>query len=258
MNSSAFTALDYDVSYIYTDADIVGAESNMLSLRWDGVWMRSFDAVIAPSNNLLTSLGYKVIPSNMDWMGGGSSALPITLKSFEVTSIGNIAKIDWVTASEFNSDYFTVERSRDGLNFNILATITGAGSTSSETSYSLIDDQPLDGTSYYRLTQTDFDGTSETFNIVALNRINTTIDFTVHPNPSNGRDITLSFNNAGNDEVLVVLYNIMGEQVYSKIAVLDNGSAVIAIDSEKKLAPGVYLIIGSSDEAIYQKKLIVQ
>ena len=69
----------------------------------------------------------------------------------------------WETASEINNDYFLIERSWDGISYESLGQIKGSGTTTLPHKYSLTDDAPLLGTSYYRLTQVDFNGENETF-----------------------------------------------------------------------------------------------
>jgi hypothetical protein len=67
-------------------------------------------------------------------------------------------KLDWATASELHNDYFTVERSMDGLNWENIIQIAGAGTSTNRNDYSEVDTRPIEGLSYYRLKQTDFDG----------------------------------------------------------------------------------------------------
>ncbi len=66
----------------------------------------------------------------------------------------------WETASEINNDYFTLERAGEDLNFDEVARQNGTGTTKEPQAYSAIDPYPYAGMSYYRLKQTDFDGTS--------------------------------------------------------------------------------------------------
>ncbi|GAB3857274.1 hypothetical protein GCM10028822_30700 [Hymenobacter terrigena] len=87
--------------------------------------------------------------------------LPVELILFTatVTSRQGVA-LYWVTASEKNSKEFVIERSADSKTFDALRTVAAAGNTQSRTTYDLTDEQPLFGTSYYRLRQVDADGTT--------------------------------------------------------------------------------------------------
>jgi hypothetical protein len=100
--------------------------------------------------------------------GLNCTPLPIELLSFTVESIDNENVINWVTASEINNDYFTVENSNDGYNWKILSKIDGGGTNTSGNMYEYIDGNYSRTVNYYRLKQTDFDGASEYFNIVAI------------------------------------------------------------------------------------------
>jgi hypothetical protein len=103
------------------------------------------------------------LPLSFNPYSAGNSPLPVALKSFEVIENNENALLMWETASEINNDYFLIERSWDGISFEILGRIKGSGTTTVPHRYSLTDDAPLPGISYYRLTQIDFNGEKETF-----------------------------------------------------------------------------------------------
>ena len=95
------------------------------------------------------------------------SSLPIDLISFNGEVFGGdihpLVVIDWSVASQVNNDYYEVQRSIDVEQWYTIETVTGAGNSNTQMSYSIIDDNPLSGISYYRLKQTDYDGQTETF-----------------------------------------------------------------------------------------------
>ncbi|MBI2268820.1 MAG: hypothetical protein HYU69_00520 [Bacteroidetes bacterium] len=84
--------------------------------------------------------------------------LPIELLGFTAVSEKSFVKLNWSTATETNNDYFTVERSGNGSNYDLVQTIKGAGNNTTKLEYELIDSKPLKGINYYRLKQTDYDG----------------------------------------------------------------------------------------------------
>ncbi len=94
--------------------------------------------------------------------------LPIELLSFTGTAQDDRIRLDWSTATETNNDYFTVLKSYDLLTWNVVETTSGAGTSVSTQSYSLVDRFPMIGTNYYKLLQTDFDGRSEEFPVIAV------------------------------------------------------------------------------------------
>ncbi|MBK9637551.1 MAG: T9SS type A sorting domain-containing protein [Bacteroidetes bacterium] len=103
------------------------------------------------------------LPLSFNPYSAGSSPLPVVLKSFAVEENNEKALLIWETASEINNDYFILERSWDGNNFEFLGQVKGSGTTTMPNKYSFTDDSPLLGISYYRLTQIDFNGEKEIF-----------------------------------------------------------------------------------------------
>jgi hypothetical protein len=122
------------------------------------------------------------------------SPLPVMLIYFkhEVNSKNEVI-LTWSTASEKNNDYFTVERSADNHGFKEIGRVKGSGTTSQTKVYTLVDKQPLNGTSFYRLKQTDINGSYELFAAieVKVNR-NNQAGLTVFPNPFSN-EFTVSF-----------------------------------------------------------------
>ena len=97
--------------------------------------------------------------------------LPVSLLEFDGHNDNNVNILHWKTASEINNDYFTLSRSRGGKNWTVIATVPGSGNSTSEVSYEYIDDSYINGINYYRLSQTDFNGASDTFDIVSINTL---------------------------------------------------------------------------------------
>jgi hypothetical protein len=187
--------------------------------------------------------------------------LPIELLNFSAT-LGKENEVDlkWSTASETNNNFFEVEQSSTGKDFKKVGTVKGAGNSSSVLHYNMLDPNPTQGTSYYRLKQVDFNGNYTYFAPVAVNLKNDD-DFTVFPNPST-RDLPTFMRYKSSDageEILVVLLDETGREVYSKVEIIDQtGENLIAVDGMSKLHPGLYFISASSSQAIYRRKLIIR
>jgi hypothetical protein len=100
-------------------------------------------------------------------------ALPIELVSFEGYNKNSNNNLIWSTSSEQNNDYFTIERSVNGINWVIVNTIKGNGNSTSTIEYSLVDNSYDNVINYYQLKQTDYDGKFELFEkmVVIDNRI---------------------------------------------------------------------------------------
>jgi len=96
--------------------------------------------------------------------------LPIELEDFGGYNKGNVNHLYWVTATEINNDYFTIERSKEGDIWYEIAIIPGGGNLNTPSLYEFDDYSYEDGLNYYRLTQTDFNGAFETFEMIAINK----------------------------------------------------------------------------------------
>lgn len=99
-----------------------------------------------------------------------SNGLPIELILFEVSALENFNLIEWTTASEVNNEYFILEKSLSGMDFASIGRLSGAGWSSSNINYSILDTNPTAGISYYRLIQNDFDGNFEISDMISISR----------------------------------------------------------------------------------------
>ncbi len=97
-----------------------------------------------------------------------SNPLPVELISFNGINLGNKNELKWTTAAETDNDYFVIQRSADGNNFESLKEIPGAGNSTSRVDYSFIDTNPFEGINYYRLKQVDFSGNYRYSEIITL------------------------------------------------------------------------------------------
>lgn len=116
-----------------------------------------------------------------------SSPLPIELLRFEAGLMANRVELFWETATEKNNDYFQIERSADAELWENIGQVNGAGNSLNRKQYHFIDAQPLIGTSYYRLKQVDFDGSSSrsAMRSVQFEGIQDQ-ELNVYPNPTQG------------------------------------------------------------------------
>jgi len=83
------------------------------------------------------------------------------------------------------------------------------------------------------------------------------LDMVVVPNPSLGK-MNVTIRGGHGKEVLVVVQDLLGRTHYSKVIFPDNSEYQLAVDPSDKLDPGVYLIVGSSDNRLYKKKVVIQ
>lgn len=186
--------------------------------------------------------------------------LPIELLSFTANCNNQTIILKWTTASETNNDFFTLERTADGVSYEGIATIKGAGNSTATINYSFTDTNPYNEISYYRLKQTDYDGEFKYSQIIAVEKNcgNPDFSFDIFPNPSDGTELNIIINTEENQEVVIVVYDILGQEIYSKLIITEQkGNNVYSIDLFHNLSPGMYMINATSNQKIISKKLIV-
>lgn len=186
-----------------------------------------------------------------------STPLPIELISFDALQNKNTVDLNWTTASEINNDYFTIERSPDAINWDEIATVNGAGNSTSTINYSETDNAPLNGINYYRLKQTNYDGASTYSQTVAVNFKNNDETIEVYPNPNDGKLININLKQFNNKKVSLIIHDITGKALFSETINNSNGQ-YFSIQLDEKLAKGSYIIIISSENEKVSKKLIVE
>lgn len=166
------------------------------------------------------------------------AVLPIELLSFEAIAVGRSIDLEWATASETNNEFFTIERSNDGQTWEEIAYIDGAGNSSNQIDYSWTDNTPLNGVSYYRLKQTDFDGEFSYSEIAAV-ELNGKNEIKVYPNPAKS-SVTISFDKHKNIDEVLFLDNV-GRNVSSRVTILSQSENSYLIDISG-LPTGFYFV----------------
>lgn len=177
-----------------------------------------------------------------------SVVLPIELVEFKADLKNNVVELTWVTATEINNDRFVIERSQNGIDFESVLTIVGAGNSNEFKKYNLFDEKPIQGLSYYRLKQIDYDGS---FSYSDLQSVDVTmnVDFNIFPNPSED----------GKYEIVTNTNELSEIKIYSA-----TGQLILHINSkdEKTLIniqnfeQGVYFLTIITAGGTFTKKLI--
>jgi hypothetical protein len=203
-----------------------------ITYNGETLWDSGMESIVSYSS--LDQYGYNKV-----------ELLPVELAYFRAKMENNKAVIEWATASEMDNDYFTVERSADGSSFESIATIPGAGNSHSLLTYTYTDASPLAGTSYYRLTQTDFDQKFEIFKPIsvayeakATNMLNLQ---SVGPNPFSS-SFRVQFDLGTDGPVELRLMNMQGQLVATETIDGYAGSNHYEFQDNRGLMTGTYLL----------------
>ena len=194
---------------------------------------------------------------SMDSMVMVMAALPVELIAFEGYEEGPSIILKWRTDSESNNSHFVIEKSVDGIRFEVLGEIEGYGDGNSVVpqSYSYTDKNPINGINYYRLKQIDFDGNYEYFSVISVESTKEVKGTMVFPNPAKYK-VTVQTEIELIGETIVEITDSYGQLVQNNIISSDKlNSFDVPVH---QLQGGVYyLTIVSNNEKIYTKRIIV-
>jgi len=205
---------------------------------------------------------YSVASFSEFWMSGTNnvSPLPIVLQSFTASCDKGMVRLDWVTATEINNEQFTIHRSADLMEWEEVLSQSGAGNSNTPLAYTGVDERPLNGLSYYRLTQRDYDGTTESFEPISVTCYTdgSGNSMLVFPNPADDRftvsvTVTEAINNAG-----IEIMDMSGKRVMLRNVNLVKGTNEFTFE-RSGMNPGTYFIkLGSETLHITAIKLVVK
>jgi hypothetical protein len=169
--------------------------------------------------------------------------LPVTLISLSGRKVTDGNRLEWVTASEFNSDKFLVEKSLDGTSFENIGQVTAAGISNNITPYQYLDTKPINGNNYYRLKMIDRDATFRYSNIVLLSNGNNIAGSKLYPNPTVlGRQVLLQLEGIARGAVTISISGINGQIIKSFRATSTDGTLQMNIPATG-INSGSYLVI---------------
>ncbi|MDD2636266.1 MAG: T9SS type A sorting domain-containing protein [Bacteroidales bacterium] len=221
-----------------------GANYRVMCIPYDS----DYGTDISPTDACYAKISY--YPS----LSEGEIITPVKLIDFGSICENNKLFIFWSTASETNSDYFVVQESCDAKIFEDVAIIKGAGNTNVEQNYQ-IEIDITNAKTYYRLKQVDFDGNSETFNIIHVdcgNDVNSQI--TAYPNPFDGKILYLNSTSTLINSVINI-YDALGRLVYQTKCDEINSHVELKIDT--KLDPGAYYLEINSENEIKKRISVI-
>lgn len=166
-----------------------------------------------------------------------ASPLPIELISFTAAPVNNKQVLcKWITASEINNDYFTVQRSKNGTEFENIGTVDGAGNSTTVLNYSFSDEHPYSGLSYYRLKQTDFNNDFSFSKIVSV-KISDGRSLAVYPLLTTGDVYFIS--EGGLQNVSIKVIDAQGRIVIDQKSGSENNAGKLNLSS---FSNGIYFI----------------
>ena len=180
----------------------------------------------------------------------GLIVAPVELMNF--TAIGKNANVtlNWQTAMEINNNYFEIQRSADSRTFNAIGRVNGNGNSKEILNYSFDDNNPLEGISYYRLKQVDYNGRYTYSGTLPVSLASGLV--TIYPNPATNNIIVKS-----QEELLsITLIDVTGRTIFMQN--VEGGEAMQQIALPLTIQKGLYLISVQTKTQTVVQKLILQ
>lgn len=198
------------------------------------------------------------MPSQLDLGSGSNTVLPVELLYFEAqVEADGMLVVSWATAVEINNDFFTIEMSTDGRDWEAMDEVLGAGNSDVELSYKWTEENiEAQGTVYFRLKQTDFDGTftySDIKSVEFETRETAQFEVNVYPNPATEYVVVEGL--AADTTPQITLVNMQGQSI--NIRSTDQG-ANTRIDIPTHLPAGTYGLVIQNNGQVQTKQLVIQ
>jgi len=187
--------------------------------------------------------------------------LPVEFGKLYTQLVSNTnVRVSWETYTEKNNNFFSIERSTDGVNFIEIGQVLGQGNSDIKIEYNYLDQSLETGVYYYRVKQVDFDGKYDYSNIVVQNvkldksNVDYGFDFIINPNPvKSGSIVSFVFERVNENPNLTIVDAVGNQVIINNIKHIDN-----KINYQADINPGIYLVRIQYLNKIVTKRLVVQ
>ena len=186
-----------------------------------------------------------------------TSVLPVEFIDFTAVAENGKVRLDWSTASELNSDYFTIQRGTDGVHFENLQQVKAAGTSTHLLNYTTYDDNPLMGQSYYRLKETDFNGA---FSYAGIRTIeffkSANLTVMAYPNPARS-DFNLAITKSEEGKANILVIDPLGQVVFTNNYALSKGENTISFACSSWPRGAYHVRVTVDDADVIEKTIIL-
>lgn len=192
-------------------------------------------------------------------LGSIVAPLPIELINFEYKCNNSKPLLKWCTLTENNNHYFSIYHSVDGINYNNIGTILGSGTTSSKTCYQYLINNNIDlnQINYFKLSQTDFDKITKSFNAINSEPCNELVD-NISIISDGTQNLAIEINSLTDTKYELTLINSLGQMMMSYSVSVNKGYNHIPVNTSN-LSNAMYCVsvLNSSNERTVTKKVII-
>ena len=252
------------VDLYYNSNDVVSDAPNLRVAKDDGAgnWVDlGGTGSGSPTGNIPSVTNFTTFSDfSLANNSGGGNALPIKLLYFRAIAVDRIIRLEWMTAAEINNDFYSVERSKNAVDFKEILEIASIGDSNELQEYAVFDERPYQGLSYYRLKQTDFDGTFTYSDIVSVTMKNNDdlLILSVFPNPTDGKILNLTTSGLNEEEhVFMQIISVYGKpMLIGYYDADDRGEITIQIQDIKNWSDGIYILTLRTEKGMVQSRIV--
>lgn len=224
--------------------------------EWEDLGNGSVTASSITAATAMTTFSDLTLATSKD----DTNPLPVEMLYFEASVSGNEVELEWSTATEVNNDFFEVQRSFDGISYEELGHVKGAGTISETQTYQFSDPTPVPGVQYYRLRQVDFDGAFEFSDIVIVQYApnGNLFKANLFPNPMIGEEMMIDVQTHDfTAPVIVSVLDLGGRVLLNDVYKISSSNNQVLVDVSN-LKSGTYLIrIRQRDQVIIAKRAVM-
>jgi hypothetical protein len=237
----------------------VGSITNLAAQRWDSL-TDTWDAPLLGQTTTAVSVTVPNVSAFTTFaLTQDIEPLRVEFLSFDAYSNGSKVVLKWATGSEFNSDYFSVQRSVDGYSFTEVTTKPAAGNSNQLLKYAAEDLHPLQGRSFYRIVEYGLDGnTIKTDMRAVFFETSKSISYTVYPNPATQGNLQLRIVGGEGENITIRLADVLGRILMIKALTIDSDIMVYSFEILPMLANGNYIVWISSKQGNQSFRVVIQ
>lgn len=253
--TDAYVRLSYNET---NRSGLVDSKSQLSVSKWDAAnseWLNLGNGNTSGSDAIGTVRSLNRVTSFSPFTLGSTSTLsplPVHIIDFTAKAADKLINVNWTSSNEINNDYFSVEKSLDGINWIEIGKVDAAMNPDEINNYTLADHNPFAGVQFYRLKQYDLNAEFTYSSIVSV-KYGAVLSVSLFPNPANDV-LNVTVSNEEASEVSVRIFDIHGKVV---LKVSESTNTINGIDISK-LESGIYTVLVQTDGISETKTLIIK
>lgn len=242
-------------AYVTDLSTIVAAHFNGLS--WNAFGRNSTTGTISSGSVTWNNVS-SFSPFALGSTSGLTNPLPVSLTNEKAYTYNNGIKIEWTNMTENEIDSYIAERSANGRDFSPLTAVAPVKNNDDRADYSIIDNNPLPGTNYYRVAAKETNGKITYSSILRVETGIAARGLTIYPNPVTGGRFNLGLGNIKPGNYHLSIYNASGVELFRQVIISRGAGGTESVRLSPAVKPGIYTLLLTGNDYRQSKKIIVQ